>query len=49
VFHFVTYRGVAKWDSGSAPLAGRIAGAISLLCWIAVVVSGRFTAYYMFP
>jgi hypothetical protein len=49
VFHFLTYRGVAKWDHGGAPLAGRIAGAISLLCWIAVVVSGRFTAYYMFP
>jgi hypothetical protein len=49
VFHFVTYRGVAKWDRGRAPLAGRIAGAISLICWIAVVVSGRFTAYYMFP
>jgi hypothetical protein len=49
VFHFLTYRGVAKWDRGTAPLAGRIAGAISLLCWIAVVVYGRFTAYYMFP
>jgi hypothetical protein len=49
LFHFVTYRSVAKWDRGRAPLAGRIAGAISLLCWIAVVVYGRFTAYYMFP
>jgi len=33
----------------AVPLAGKIAGAISLLCWIAVVVCGRFTAYYMFP
>jgi hypothetical protein len=49
LFHFVTYRSVAKWDRGSVPLAGQIAGAISLLCWIAVVVYGRFTAYYMFP
>jgi hypothetical protein len=48
-FHFITYRGVAKWDRDAAvPLAGRIAGAISLLCWIAVVCYGRFTAYYMF-
>jgi hypothetical protein len=49
VFHFITYRSVAKWDRAGAPLAGRIAGAISLACWIAVVVYGRFTAYYMFP
>jgi hypothetical protein len=49
VFHFITYRGVAKWDRDAAvPLAGMIAGAISLLCWIAVVCYGRFTAYYMF-
>jgi hypothetical protein len=48
-FHFITYRGVAKWDRDAAvPLAGKIAGAISLLCWIAVVCYGRFTAYYMF-
>ena len=48
-FHFITYRGVAKWDRDAAvPLAGKIAGAISLLCWIAVVIYGRFTAYYMF-
>ena len=49
-FHFITYRGVAKWDRGAAvPLAGKVAGAISLLCWIAVVIYGRFTAYYMYP
>jgi hypothetical protein len=48
-FHFVTYRGVAKWDHGAVPFAGRIAGTISLACWIAIVVYGRFTAYYMFP
>jgi len=48
-FHFITYRGVAKWDRDAAvPLAGKIAGTISLLCWIAVVCYGRFTAYYMF-
>lgn len=49
-FHFITYRGVAKWDRDAAvPLAGKVAGAISLLCWLAVVISGRFTAYYMYP
>lgn len=49
VFHFITYRGVAAWDRGTAPLAGKLAGAISLLCWIAIVAFGRFTAYYMYP
>jgi uncharacterized membrane protein len=49
-FHFITYRGVAKWDRDAAvPLAAKFAGTISLLCWLAIVISGRFTAYYMYP
>jgi hypothetical protein len=48
VFHFVTYRGVAKWDRAPVPLSARVAGAISLACWAAVVAYGRWTAYYMF-
>jgi hypothetical protein len=48
VFHFVTYRGVAAWDRGPIPFAARLAGAVSLVCWIAVVAFGRWTAYYMF-
>ena len=50
VFHFITYRGVAKWDQGVAvPWAAKLAGALSLVVWIAVAAYGRFTAYYMFP
>jgi hypothetical protein len=50
VFHFITFRGVAKWDHGvAAPLSARLAGALSLAIWIAVAAYGRFTAYYMFP
>jgi hypothetical protein len=48
VFHFITYRGVAKWDRAPVPLSARVAGAISLACWIAVAAYGRWTAYYMF-
>jgi hypothetical protein len=48
VFQFITYRGVAKWDQARVPLSARIAGAISLACWIAIVAYGRWTAYYMF-
>lgn len=49
VFHVVTYRGVAVWDRAAVPLAGRVAGAISLLCWAAILAYGRFTAYFMYP
>jgi hypothetical protein len=48
VFQLITYRGVAAWDRGRIPLAARLAGAISLACWTAVVAFGRWTAYYMF-
>jgi hypothetical protein len=48
VFRFVTCRGVVAWDDGPIPLAARLAGAVSLICWIAVVAFGSWTAYYMF-
>jgi uncharacterized protein DUF6644 len=49
-FHFITYRGVARWDHGvPAPRSAKLAGALSLMIWIAVAAYGRFTAYYMFP
>jgi hypothetical protein len=48
VFHLVTYRSVAAWDRGPIPLVARLAGAISLVCWTAIVAFGRWTAYYMF-
>ena len=50
VFHFITYRGVAKWDSGTpVPWAAKFAGVLSLAIWIAVAAFGRFTAFYMYP
>jgi hypothetical protein len=48
VFRFVTFRGVLTWDrDATVPLAGKLAGAVSLLCWIAIVASARWTAYFM--
>jgi len=48
VFQLITYRSVARWDHDtSVPLAGKLAGAISLACWIAIVAYGRWTAYLM--
>jgi hypothetical protein len=50
LFHFITYRGVAKWDRGVAiPWTARCAGALSIVIWVAVAAYGRFTAYYMYP
>jgi hypothetical protein len=46
VFQFVTYRGIAAWDrSAAVPIAGRLAGAISLTCWISIVFFGRWIGF----
>jgi len=48
VFQLIIYRGVAAWDRDAAvPLAGKLAGGISLAAWLAIVAYGRWTAYYM--
>jgi hypothetical protein len=48
VFQFMTIRSVARWNGAARlPLAARLAGAISLTCWIAVVAYGRWTAFVM--
>jgi hypothetical protein len=44
-FHLLPYRQVATWDSGPTPTAARAAGAISILCWIAVVACGRWVGF----
>jgi hypothetical protein len=50
VFHFTTFRGIAEWDRDTAvPFAGRLAGAVSLASWIAVVACGRWIGYSMLP
>jgi hypothetical protein len=48
VFQLITYRNVARWDRDAAvPWTGKLAGAISLACWSAIVAYGRWTAYVM--
>lgn len=53
VFQFLTWRGVAAWDSNApTPRAARLAGALSILIWTTVVVLGRvigFTKGYDMP
>jgi hypothetical protein len=49
IFHSGIYRRVEKWDLASVPpRAARVAGALSLVLWIAIVVSGRMIAYNWF-
>jgi hypothetical protein len=48
-FHRGTYLGVAKWDVDlMPPLGARLAGAVGLTLWVAVVVAGRLIAYNWF-
>jgi hypothetical protein len=48
VFQLIIYRGVPAWDrNASVPLAGKLAGATSLVLWIAILAYGRWTAYFM--
>ena len=48
-FHLATHRTAARWDEDSQGTAtARRAGAISLLLWTAIIVSGRLIAYNWF-
>lgn len=47
-FHLVGVGDVKRWDAGGpTPVAARVAGAISLLIWIAVVTFGREIGFTM--
>jgi hypothetical protein len=46
VFHFGPVRQVARWDTASHPPgAARLAGALSLAPWIAVIFVGRWIGF----
>lgn len=46
IFHLGIFRGVGAWDSATlTPTRARIAGAVSILCWIAVIAAGRAVGY----
>src|SRR5688572_9931333 len=48
-FHRTTYLTVAKWDIDRIlPFGAKLAGAVGLALWAAVVVSGRLIAYDWF-
>jgi hypothetical protein len=46
LFHSRIHRKVAEWDlEASPPRAAKIAGAVSLVAWTLIVISGRLIAY----
>src|SRR6266702_1804356 len=45
LFHFVTSRNVATWDSGRTPSAARVAGVVSLSLWVVIVATGRWIGF----
>lgn len=46
VFHFVTYRGIGKWDEVTPPpSAVRAAGAVSITLWLGIVAFGRWIGF----
>ena len=48
VFHLITGRGMEAWDeSPKVPPAVRLAGAVSLTVWIAVIVTARWIGFTM--
>lgn len=44
-FQFVVFRDVDKWDAGRPAAAARFAGAMSILLWTGVIISGRWIGF----
>ena len=45
-FHLTTYQSVAAWDTDrTPPFAARMAGALGMVLWAGVIVTGRMIAY----
>jgi hypothetical protein len=48
VFQFRVFRSVAEWDNAHRPpLSAKVAGALSLFLWIAIVACGRVIGFSM--
>jgi dipeptide/tripeptide permease len=48
VFHFISAKEMPRWENETRPpLPARLAGALSILLWIAVVACGRWIGFTM--
>lgn len=45
IFELITKRGISEWDEGTTPRSAKIAGAISLVLWVAIVACGRWIGF----
>ncbi len=46
VFHVATQRSVGQWDEhASPPLGAKVAGGLSILCWLGVIATGRWIGF----
>ena len=46
VFERITLKSVARWDQGvAAPPAARLAAALSIVLWVAVIFFGRWIGF----
>lgn len=45
VFHIGPWRVRERWANGTPPLSARVSGAVSIVLWTGVIVSGRLIAY----
>ena len=45
IFEFKTVRNVREWNLGPTPRPARLAGGISIACWVLVVFFGRLIAF----
>ena len=45
IFHFGAYRRVGLWDTAVPPTSARIAGALSIGFWVAVIFFGRWIGF----
>lgn len=46
VFHAATHRSVNQWDErASPPLGAKVAGALSIVCWLGVIAAGRWIGF----
>jgi hypothetical protein len=49
-FHKRVYPRVAEWDEGAVvPWQGRLVGFVSMTLWLAIIIAGRWTAYFADP
>ena len=50
VFEFITVKGVNEWNvKPTPPMAARLAGGISLACWLLIFIFGRWTGFAVQP